>query len=200
MKRGIPAICLEQRYMGENSSDAEQNPDCYQPAMCALLKGRTILGERVFDVDRVIDYITERGDFDLSHVGVMGNSGGGTTSMFSGAVLTRLTHIMPSCSFSSFAESIGAMFHCSCNYVPGLYCYGESADVLGLIAPRPLVVVSGRRDDIFPLKPAQEQFARLEQIYASVGSTDHCRHVIGEGGHRFYAEPAWEAMLPLWSK
>ncbi len=198
MKRGIPAVCLEQRYMGENSTDPDHKPACYEPAMCALLRGRTALGERVFDVDRVIDYLASRGDFDLSRIGIMGNSGGGTTSMFSGAILPRLTHVMPSCSFSSFAESIGAMHHCACNYIPGLLCYGESAEVLGLIAPRPLVVVNGRLDDIFPLAPAQRQFARLQEIYAAAGAKDNCKHVLGDGGHRFYAEPAWDAMLPFW--
>lgn len=200
MRRGIPAVALEQRYMGENSTDPEHKPACYQPAMCALLRGRTALGERIFDVDRTIDYLASRGDFDLSRLGILGNSGGGTTSMFAGAVLPRLTHILPSCSFSSFADSIGAMYHCSCNYIPGLLCYGESADVLGLIAPRPLVVVSGSEDQIFPLGPAQRQFARLQEIYAAAGAPGRCRHVIGNGGHRFYADDAWNAMLPFWNE
>ncbi len=200
MRRGIPAVMLEQRYMGENSTDPERKSACYQPAMRALLRGRTALGERVFDVDRTIDYLASRGDFDLSHLGILGNSGGGTTSMFAGAVLPRLTHILPSCSFSTFADSIGAMYHCSCNYVPGLLLYGESADVLGLIAPRPLVIVSGNADEIFPLEPAIRQFARLREIYAAAGAPGRCRHVIADGGHRFYAEDSWKAMLPFWNE
>ena len=120
--------------------------------------------------------------------------------MFAGAVLPRLTHILPSCSFSTFADSIGAMYHCSCNYVPGLLLYGESADVLGLIAPRPLVIVSGNADEIFPLEPAIRQLARLREIYAAAGAPGHCRHVIASGGHRFYAEDSWKAMLPFWNE
>ena len=65
--------------------------------MRALMRGRTILGERVFDVDRTIDWMASRGGFDMTQIGIMGNSGGGTTSMFAGAVLPRLTHVMPSC-------------------------------------------------------------------------------------------------------
>lgn len=197
MKFGIAAICLEQRAMGENSTDPEHKPSCYEPAMRALLRGRTILGERVYDVDRVIDYLESRGDFDMTHLGVMGNSGGGTTSMFAGALLPRLTHVMPSCSFSSFAGSIGAMYHCSCNYIPGLYLYGESADVLGLTAPRDLVIVNGAQDNIFPLTDANREFARLEKIYEAAGAKGKCHHVVGPEGHRFYADPAWKVMLPL---
>ena len=198
MKRGIPAVCLEQRYMGEHSTDPEHQPACYEPAMRALMRGSTALGERVFDVDRTIDWMASRGDFDMTQIGIMGNSGGGTTSMFAGAVLPRLTHVMPSCSFSSFADSICAMHHCSCNYVPHLLEYGESADVVGLTAPRPLVIVNGIHDPIFPLSAANEQFGRLRAIYAASGATDNCVHVLGDGEHRFYADPAWNAMLKFW--
>lgn len=198
LRRGIAAVCLEQRYMGENSTREDRSPDCAHYASIALLSGRTAIGERVFDVDRAIDYLATRPDFDLSQVGVMGNSGGGTTSMFAGAVLPRLTHGMPSCSFSSFRDSIGTIHHCVCNYVPGLYDVGESADVLGLTAPRPLVIVNGREDAIFPLSAANEQFERLQAIYAAAGAPDNVRHVVGPEGHRFYADLAWAEMLPLW--
>ncbi len=200
MRRGIPAICLEQRAMGENSSDPNRYPSCLLPAMSALLTGSTLLGKRIFDVDRVLDYMRECGDFDMSHVGIMGNSGGGTTTMFAAAVLPGLTHAMPSCSFSSFEASIGSIVHCSCNYVPGLLNFGESAEVLGLIAPRPLVIVSGIEDNIFPLEAAKEQFCRLKEIYAAAGAGENCRHVLGNGRHRFYADDAWPVMLSYWEE
>ncbi len=200
LKRGIPAVCLEQRAMGENSGDPERRPACYMTAMTALLAGRTLLGMRVWDVKRLLDYLGERGDFDLSRIGIMGNSGGGTTAMFAGAVLPELTHVMPSCSFSTFRDSIGSIRHCTCNYVPGLYQFGESADVLGLIAPRPLVIVNGAKDDIFPIEAAKSEFARLKEMYESAGAGEYCKHVVGPEGHRFYADSAWDVMLPMWEK
>ena len=200
MKRGIPAVCLEQRYMGEHSTDPEHQPACYEPAMRALMRGRTILGERVFDVDRTIDYLASRGDFDVSKLGIMGTSGGGTTTMFAGAVLSRPTHLMPGYCFSSFEESVCAMFHCSCNYVPHLLEYGESADVAGLIAPRPVVMVNGRFDPIFPYGAACRQFTALRGIYTAAGAETECALVATEGGHRFYARPAWDVMLKYWNR
>ena len=199
LKRGISAVCIEQRAMGENSGNADRRPGCFVPAMHALLAGRTLLGLRIYDVDRVIDYLETRPDIDLSRLGIMGNSGGGTTSMFAAPLLPRITHAMPSCAFSSFHASIGAMEHCSCNYVPGLYDWGESADVLALAAPKPVIVVNGRHDPIFPLVAADAEFERLHAAYAEQGAADRCVHVVGEGEHRFYADPAWEAMLPLWN-
>ena len=89
------------------------------------------------------------------------------------------------------------MPHCACNYIPNLLRFGESADVAGLIAPRPVVMVNGRFDPIFPLAEAERQFTRLKKIYAAFGVPDNCRMVVGEGRHRFYADIAWKSMLEL---
>lgn len=195
MKRGIAALCFEQRAFGEREpAGVDRNRRCHGPSMRALMLGRTLLGERIYDLDRAIDYLLTRGDVDPARLGVMGQSGGGTVAMFAGGLLDRVTHVMPSCSFSSFAASIMSMHHCECNYVPGLLRHLEAADVVGLAAPKPLVIVNGRLDEIFPLHAAEAEFERLRSIYAAAGKPENCRHVVGEEGHRFYADPGWEAM------
>ncbi len=198
MARGVAALCLEQRSFGLRREFIQsQHLDylCHQAAMNALLLGTSLLAERVFDVDRAIDYLLERGDADSARIGVMGNSGGGTTTLFAAALLPRVQAAMPACCFSTFQASIQAMFHCVCNYVPGLLPVAEMGDIAGLIAPRPLVVVSGAEDGIFPLVPARSEFARVQEIYRAIGAPGNCRHVVGAGGHRFYADDAWPAML-----
>ncbi len=200
LERGVAAICLEQRYMGQHSTNEDRSPSCYVPTMINLLGHRTTLGERVYDVDRLVDYLYTRKDIDFSHIGLMGNSGGGTTTMFAGALLDRITHSMPSCSFSSFRDSIGAMEHCSCNYIPGLLLFGETADAIGLTAPKPIVVVNGAKDSIFPIQAANEQFERMQKIYAAAGAPGNCLHAVGKEGHRFYAKEAWGAMSEFFLK
>ena len=200
MRRGIAALCIEQRSFGQRREFIQpQHLDylCHQAAMNALLLGTTLLAERIFDVDRAIDYLLSRGDADATRIGVMGNSGGGTTALFAAALLPRLRAAMPSCCFSTFQASIQSMFHCVCNYVPGILPVAEMGDVAGLIAPRPLVIVSGSQDGIFPLAPARQEFAHAAAIYRAAGAADACRHVVGEGGHRFYADAAWPEMLGL---
>ena len=195
LRRGIAAIVLEQRFFGERSNREDHMPSCLYASLQNLLIGRTTIGERVFDVRQLIRYLASRGDIDFKNLGVMGGSGGGTASLFAAALLPEITHVMPAVAFSSFRGSIGAMPHCACNYIPNLLRFGESADVAGLIAPRPIVLVNGRFDPIFPLAEAERQFARLQKIYAAAGAPDNCRLVVGEGEHRFYAEAAWNAML-----
>jgi dienelactone hydrolase len=200
MARGIAALCIEQRSFGERREQAQQKVSphgCHDATMQALLVGKTLIGERVYDVERGIDYLAARGDADMRRIGVMGNSGGGTTTIYAAALLSRLAYAMPSCAFCTFRDSIGAIYHCADNYVPGILRVADMGDVLGLFAPRPVVVVAGRDDDIFPLGGVREAFAQLQRIYASAGAGDACRLLIGAGGHRFYAADAWPVMLDL---
>lgn len=197
MERGIAALCIEQRsfgYRGEVNQMRRAQSYCHDAAMHALMLGRTLIGERVFDVGRGIEYLKSRGDAQMESIGIVGNSGGGTTSVFAAALLPEIAYAIPSCYFCTFRDSILSIYHCVCNYVPGLYRYAEMADVLGLFAPKGLVVVSGAQDDIFPLEATKRAFADLKDIYRAAGAEDNCTLVVGSEGHRFYAEEAWKAM------
>ncbi|MCL5269098.1 MAG: hypothetical protein M1457_00745 [bacterium] len=198
MARGMAALCIEQRSFGERREQLQQQVSrdgCHDAVMQALMLGRTLAGERVGDVDRAIDYLAWRGDADMDRVGVMGNSGGGTISIYSAALLPRIRFAMPSCAFCTYRESIMSIYHCADNYLPGLLRWAESADVLGLFAPRPLVVVAGREDPIFPIAGVRRAFEKLSAIYAAAGAADRCLLVVGDGGHRFYADAAWPPLL-----
>lgn len=204
MKNGLAALCIEQRSMGERAERQQARTNLYNPchdaAMRALMLGRTLLGERVYDVDRAIDYLAARGDADLGAIGIMGNSGGGTVAIWAAALLERLSFAIASCCFSTFRDSIMSIYHCTDNYVPGLYPVADMPDVLGLFAPRPVVVVSGREDPIFPHVGTARAFEALRAIYAARGAADRCRWVVGDGGHRFYPAEAWPAALELLSR
>ena len=198
LRRGIAALCIEQRSFGERKELVQEHVSphgCHDATMHALMLGQTLIGERVYDVDRGIDYLAARGDVDLGRLGVMGNSGGGTISLFSAALLRRIRFAMPSCYFCTFRDSIMSIYHCADNYVPGLYKYAEMADVMGLFAPRPVVIVAGKTDEIFPIKGVRKAFRDLKRIYRAAGAEQHCHLVVGDGDHRFYADEAWPVML-----
>ena len=198
VRRGYCAVAMEQRCFGERGGTPR--PDCYGTAMAALLTGRTLLGGRVWDVMRLIDVLeTEFADVcDKARIYCCGNSGGGTATFYATALEQRIAGAIPSCAFCTFGDSIGAMYHCACNYVPGIRKYFDMAELAGMIAPRPLVIVSGAEDGIFPLDGAKAEFKRVRDIYYGKSSRpENAVHVIGDGGHRFYADPAWKEFLRL---
>ncbi len=198
MRRGIAALCIEQRSFGERREQKQERVStqgCHDATMHALMLGKTLIGERVFDVDRGIDYLATRGDADMKRIGVMGNSGGGTISLFSAALLPRIAFAMPSCYFCTFRDSIMSIYHCADNYIPGLLKYAEMADVMGLFAPKPVVIVAGKEDSIFPIRATRRAFKKLRKIYTACGAGSRCHLVVGDGGHRFYADDAWPIMM-----
>lgn len=203
MKRGVAALCIEQRAFGfrrEQHQAERSGHGCVDAAMHALMLGRTLVGERIFDVDWGLDYLASRGDVNMNRVGVMGNSGGGTVAIYAAALLPRIHFAMPSCAFCTYRDSIMNIHHCVDNYIPGLLKYAESADIAGLFAPKPVVMVAGSEDDIFPIGGVRKAFRDLQKIYDSAGAKDNCKLIIGKGGHRFYADDAWPQMLNLIDK
>ena len=127
-------------------------PSACQPAAGgALLVGQTMIGWRVWDVMRTIDYIATRPELDASRVGCMGISGGGTVTLFAAALEPRIRVALVSGYLNTFRDSIGSLSHCIDNYVPGILNWAEMYDIAGLIAPRPLFVESGEKDNIFPI-------------------------------------------------
>ena len=170
---------------------ADQTSSCQQLQMRALLFGRTLIGERAWDMGRLIDYAATRPEVDCSRVVISGNSGGGTISLFTAACDERITVAVPSSYFCTFEHSIGTIRHCACNYVPGMLTTAEMHDVAGLIAPRPFLAVAGRKDTIFPYEGVQIAFAKLHRIYEVAGVPERCRLYTGDGGHRYYNKDVW---------
>lgn len=196
MARGFAALCIEQRSFGyrrELKQKHISSHGCHDATLHALMLGKTLLAERVYDVDRGIDYLASRGDCVMDRVGVMGNSGGGTISLFSAALLPRIAFAMPSCYFCTFRDSIMSIYHCADNYVPGLLKYAEMPDVMGLFAPKPVVLVAGKADPIFPIAAVRKAYRDLKRIYAA--AADRCHLVVGREGHRFYAAAAWPVLM-----
>jgi hypothetical protein len=59
-------------------------------------------------------------------------------------------------------------------------------DVAGLIAPRPLFVESGERDDIFPIAASRASFVRVQRVYEVMGAPEYTAQETFDAAHSFY--------------
>ncbi len=189
--RGYAAIAMEQRGFGELRPSIGHDEGCMHVALGAFELGRSLIGERISDISRLIDALPAFEMLDLDRIGLMGNSGGGTATYHAACLEKRIKVAMPSCAFCTFEGSIMPMRHCVCNYIPGILKWFEQPDEAVMIAPRPLIIVCGKDDKIFPLDHVKAGFEKVKQIYAQAGAPDNCKLVIGEEGHRFYAAQSW---------
>jgi dienelactone hydrolase len=159
---------------------------CQPSAGAALLLGQTMLGWRIYDVMRAIDWIETRKDLDARRVGCMGISGGGTVTTFSAALEPRIRAAMISGYLNTFRDSIMSLAHCIDNYVPGILNWAEMYDVAGLIAPHPLFVESGMKDDIFPIEASKQSFARVRKVYEVFGAAPLVEQEVFDDIHSFW--------------
>ena len=211
LARGFAALVVELRGFGERADRrraalrdpfldlASQDPNvtCKHAAMVALLLGRTSLGEKILDLRAVLDAAASFPEVAGAPIYAIGNSGGGTLAWYAAAVEPRLAGLVLGSCFCTFAASIGRVDHCCDNYLPGALRWFDFPDLAMLVAPRPLVVVQGDEDPLFPLDGVETAFARANAIYAAAGAADRCRLLVVEGGHRFYPDTAWPAFLEL---
>lgn len=164
---------------------------CHAAGLGALLCGKTLLGLRVWDIIRLVDYIRTRPEPMVPGLGCVGLSGGGTVTLFTTALEPRISCAVVSGYFNTFRDSIMAVRHCVCNYIPGILQYAEMVDVAGLIAPRPLLVVSGEKDPLFPIKAAQRAFESLHIIYRCFEVPDHLEAAWFDGAHTWHGAQAY---------
>ncbi len=204
VKKGYCAVAVEQRYMGE-CGGTEEGPGCqHRPqdginALPALLFGRTVIGERVHDVSRAIDVITNKANdlfncIDTDDIMITGNSGGGTTSFYAACIDERIKYAIPSCSVCTYKDSIIDISHCGCNYIPSVARYFDMGDLAGLIAPRGLIIVAGEKDQIFPIDGVKSTYQLAKSLFKAADAENKINLVIGDGGHRYYAEQAFGAL------
>jgi dienelactone hydrolase len=191
VEAGLAAVAIEPLGFGcrrdaLNARQGLSRKACEPVAGGALLVGQTMIGWRVWDLMRAIDYIATRPELDASRVGCMGISGGGTATLFAAALEPRIRAAMVSGYLNTFRDSIGSLAHCIDNYVPGILNWAEMHDVAALVAPRALFVESGDRDNIFPIASSRESFAHVQAAYRVFGAADRVEQEVFPDEHSFW--------------
>jgi dienelactone hydrolase len=187
---GYLVCAVEQRGFGERVSDQLNPVDdlqsaCRHLSFAYLMQGRTMIGERVWDGMVALSYMQARPDAQPGIMGCTGHSGGGTTTLWLSALDERVTVCVPSCYFCSFKHSILGVRHCECNYVPGILEYAEMGDLAALLAPRPVRIIAGERDPIFPVEGVRQQFETLRRAYGLHDAEDRCSLAVHPGEHAY---------------
>ncbi len=207
VKEGYAALCIELRGMSgelhpvkEQRSREGKEKVCLFPAMASLLMGRTLLGERCWDISRAIDLLDKFPQLDTEDILITGNSGGGTASYYAACLDERIKLSAPSCGFCTFEGSLLNVQHCPCNYIPNIYEWFDMQDLAVLLAPRKLLILAGQDDQIFLLEGVKKGYETVEKIYRQANAERNCRLLVTPKGHYWCEDIVWNAIKEIREK
>ncbi|GIP37855.1 hypothetical protein J31TS4_11350 [Paenibacillus sp. J31TS4] len=194
VKKGFIVAAPELLGFGDRklTEDADAANSCKRLSTFLLAIGQTMAGYRVVEMLRCLDYLLTRDDVDADRIGTMGISGGGLVSSFAAAIDDRFAAVVVSGYTNTFHASILSIDHCVDNYVPGLSLVADMPDLIGLIAPRPLLIEAGTRDPIFPEPAVREAVDKLRRIYRLLAAEDDLELDLFEGGHEISGQVAYD--------
>lgn len=150
--------------------------------------GLTWSGIWIWDDIRTLDYLSSRPEVDTKRIGCVGLSVGGLRSGHLAALDPRIRAAVVVGWMTSFGpclkkhvwNTIGLT-----KIIPGLYRQMDYPDFVALAAPRPLMVIHGSRDALFPPDGVRAAVDTLSRSYEKAGSADRFRFIEYDGPHEF---------------
>jgi dienelactone hydrolase len=192
VERGYVVLAPDHIGFGERAEEA--GGDATKGYRLVWLKlqllGLTVMGLRLWDLLRALDLLQSLPEVIPERLGCCGLSLGGELTLYLAALDERVRVAVISGFLNTFRQTFYAVEHCNCGYIPGILKYAEMGDIAALIAPRPLLVETGKRDAGFPTSGALEAYATARRAYELLGATECIDIEIFDGGHAFSGRKA----------
>jgi dienelactone hydrolase len=185
---GTPGIVYEKKSLYNGFADelAKRNYVTIAPVVSqheVYEQGRTLMGERLWDCMRCVDYLYSCFSVDSTRIGCAGLSLGGEMAMWLGAMDQRIVATV-SCGFLTKMDQM-EQGHCMCWKFPGLRELVDYADIYSLTAPRPLMCQNGLKEPPtdFTVELAKAALKEIEVIYYNYGCPENVSLVAHPGAH-----------------
>ncbi len=165
-----------------------------------FLVGESLASWRAWDGIRALDYLLTRPEVDPEHIGVTGNSGGGTMTTWLCGVERRWTMGAPSCFVTTFRRNMENELPADTEQCPplALKLGLDHSDFLAAMAPKPVILLA-KEKDFFDARGSEEAFARLKRLYTLLGKPENIRLFIGPTEHG-YSQENREAMYQWFNR
>jgi len=220
--RGYVACATDARWHGELAKTPYEDAiiEAYRSK-----RGHPWLYETVTDTLRVLDYLQSRPDVDGARIGMIGFSMGGMNTWLTAAADPRVAVAIPCIGVTSFGYQLESgrfaaraatlpKFHRAVadalgepevnarvareawsTLLPGILDRFDCPRMLEAIAPRPLLILNGEKDDRCPLEGVQRCYAAAEAEYRKAGALDRLKMIIApDTGHAVTADQRTAAL------
>ena len=186
---GYVAFVPEHISFGQRSNPEPYHGCRFDHEVLNLLGG-TVIGYRMWELQRAIDLLMTLPMVDNDRIGCAGLSLGGEMTLYLAACDERIKAACIACFLTSFQSTFLKEPHCTCGYVPQMAKYFEHADIGTLISPRPLMIQAGDKDPSFLVSDAPQAYDQLANHYQALGAEEKISLDIFSGGHEFNVQPA----------
>jgi dienelactone hydrolase len=209
---GFIAVAIDGRFHGERTKAGDGEAE-YDAAIARAFKtgqGHPFYYDTVWDVMRLIDYLSTRKDVDASRIGLTGISKGGIEAYLAAAVDPRVAAAVPYIGVQSFKweldngqwkariatiqdafnesaagagkspDSVDFVREFYVRVVPGIDGRFDGPQMLPLIAPRPLLVINGDSDANTPIAGVRLAVRAAQPAYVAAGASEKIKLVVQE--------------------
>jgi len=209
---GFVAVSIDGRFHGERGNSASYNAAIAKAFSEG--GSHPFYYDTVWDVLRLVDYLQGRPDVNTQHIGLMGISKGGIETWLAAAADPRIAVAIPCISLQSFqwglendgwhgrVGTVKTAFEAAAKsegidtpdaafvrrfydrLIPGIHDRFDAPNMLTLIAPRPLLAISGENDPINPLPGVRLCEKAADEAYKEAHATDKFKLIIEpKAGH-----------------
>ena len=146
-------------------------------------EGRTMMGERLWDLMRTVDYLESMPEVDTARIGCGGLSLGGEMTMWLGAMDPRMK-VSVSCGFLTLMDQM-EVGHCMCWKEGRVRELVDYPDIYALTAPRYLQCQNGLREPVgsFYVPLARVALEEIRPAYEALGAPKNVELFVHDGGH-----------------
>lgn len=165
--------------------------------------GRSLWGMQLRDEQIALNYLVTRPEIDPQRIGVEGMSMGSTRSWWLAALDDRIKVIVGVACFTRYKELIAQRelrAHGIYYFVPGMLNHFDTEVVMGLIAPRPFLALTGDIDSGSPLSGIRVLENKLNTVYSLYGKKESFKSIVYPNTGHVYTYPMKMEMLSWFEK
>lgn len=165
--------------------------------------GRSLWAMMVRDDLMALDYLFSRPEVDKQRVAVTGISMGATRSWWLMALDERIkTGVAVGCltRYQDLIDEQKLKAHGIYYFVPGILNHFDTEAIISLIAPKPVLFMTGDEDIGSPVSGIRKIDAKVRPVYSLYGKPDAFKNIIYPKTGHVYTPDMWSRMLQWMNK
>ena len=195
-ERGFVVLAPDAIAFGERMADHRNSKYKSADQFFAAQPHGSVMGKMAFDTSRAIDFLKSVPDLNAKRIGCVGHSHGAYGTLFAMVADPRIDAGVMSCGVSLIRDDPSPeRWWRRTALIPRLGFYEADKSKtpidfhiwLSLVAPRPVMVIGGMQDTIFPNQAAlPKRLAEVRRVYELLGKKDALEEFVFDGPHRFH--------------